>query len=187
MAAGFETGFFFGWSLTVPVAVADKVSIPETLEGAQLMLDGLGGHWGTAAIVFAYTCEGTPGPKPQRTDLVKSNQISFAEFAALGIRGLSTRNSVRKYRNRWEQAIELGFAEPVKPGSTVELPDAPFNTFHERCEKQEREEITVEEASRQLVVAMRKAFKRFPIGEESAAIEIAEQELDSWKESFSDS
>jgi hypothetical protein len=60
------------------------------------------GHWGTAAIVYAYTEPGEPhfasGEKSP------DGKLNISEFADLGIRGLKTRNSVRRYRNAWQTA-----------------------------------------------------------------------------------
>jgi hypothetical protein len=64
------------------------------------------GHWGTAAIVHAWTDnqQGTQGDQKKVSD-----RLGFQEFAALGIRGLSSVPSVRKYRRAWEWAIAEGW------------------------------------------------------------------------------
>lgn len=111
-------------ALTIP----GEVTVPSTLEQATVLLDGVGGllsagYWGTSAIVYAYT-EPDQG---RRTDLgEKSPRLSFTEFADRGIRGLTTRNSVRKYQEAWQYAVDTGWAEPAEPGGRFVLPAEPF-------------------------------------------------------------
>lgn len=109
------------------LAAPDYLLIPNDVESARTLLDGLGGlttagHWGTAAIVWAYTEPGTGGPRTAS----KVTQLSLREFADLKIRGLSSLNSVRKYRERWQRAIDDGIAESAEPGQSVALPTEPF-------------------------------------------------------------
>lgn len=115
------------------LAIPDEVSIPPTLDETVGLLDAVGGilsagYWGTAAIVYAYTADDDKGGRPRKDaeNLVKNNQVSLSEFAELGIRGMTTRNSVRKYRNAWQKAVDEGWAEPAQPGERVALPDARF-------------------------------------------------------------
>lgn len=115
------------------IAVPCTVSVPGTLGEVQRLLDGVGGlldagHWGTAAIVWAYTEDGQGSNQYGSSIDEKSPKLSLSDFAALKIRGLSTRDSVRKYRNRWQQAIDEGIAEPSEPGVKAALPDTPFST-----------------------------------------------------------
>jgi phage N-6-adenine-methyltransferase len=111
------------------LAIPDEVLVPATLDGAKGVLDGVGGlmsatHWGTAAIVYAYTREGGQGEYQQQNR--NSEVLTTGEFAALGIRGLSSDNSVRKYRRVWQRAVDDGQAEPTEPGARVELPSSDF-------------------------------------------------------------
>jgi len=87
--------------------------IPDTIEAVEaslsLLADGLNaGGWATAAVVYAWTYEGVN--QYEVPDEKSPGTKSISDFAALGIRGLSTRDSVRKYRRKWEQAIERGWA-----------------------------------------------------------------------------
>ena len=99
------------------------------IEAATTLLDGVvgccqPGHWGIAAIVSAFTYD-TGGGRPSKS--VKNfTLLNITEFAALGIRGLSSRPSVIKYRQAWENAIEQGWAEPAEPGKRSVLPEQPF-------------------------------------------------------------
>ena len=52
--------------------------------------------------------------------------MSLDDFAGLGIRGLSSHNTVRKYRRAWRTAVDEGWAEPTKPGEVAALPSVPF-------------------------------------------------------------
>ena len=113
------------------IALPGEVSVPESIEDAASLLHRVGGlmgagHWGTAAIVWAYTYD-TGGGRPNKSG-EKSPLLTIEDFAALKIRGLSTRNSVRKYRNRWQQAIDEGLAKPAQPGERASLPDIEFST-----------------------------------------------------------
>lgn len=110
------------------LSVPREVQIPHTIEAVEASLrllgDGLNaGGWATAAVVYAWT-EDLDRGRPKNGE--KSSLLSQAEFAALGIRGLSTRDSVRKYRRKWEQAIERGWAKASAPGQPVELPARDF-------------------------------------------------------------
>jgi hypothetical protein len=49
--------------------------------------------------------------------------LTTKEFAALGIVGLKSDNTVREYRKAWQSAIDDGQAVEIKPGDTVDLPD----------------------------------------------------------------
>ena len=111
------------------LSIPEAISVPVSLDDARMLLGGVGGcmsagHWGTAAIVWAYT-EPAQG---QRTSIKSDGSLTIDAFAKLGIRGLSSINSVRKYRNRWQEAIDDGAAEPAEAGATVTLPDEPFKS-----------------------------------------------------------
>ena len=47
-------------------------------------------------------------------------------FAKLGIRGLKSPMSVRKYRQAWQHAIDNGWAEASEPGKKCGLPEQQF-------------------------------------------------------------
>jgi N6-adenosine-specific RNA methylase IME4 len=106
-----------------------EIVIPESIEDVTLSLDTLGrginaGGWATAACVYAWTYD-TGGGRPSKTD-EKSPLLNISEFAARSIRGLSSRDAVRAYRDAWTFAIERGWAEPVAPGQHVGLPEQIF-------------------------------------------------------------
>lgn len=111
----------------VAIGTVIDLRIPDTIPVLTGVLDSLGGAiakggWWTAAAVYAWTEPGKGGPRTGR----EIYQLSEREFAELGLRGLTSRDSVHYYRSRWEDAIEAGWAQPVKPGDDVILPEQDF-------------------------------------------------------------
>lgn len=101
------------------------IHIPASIEDAVSKLNGLerlltATEWEKAAIVAAFvTLDGTPGPKSSASS---SRSLTAPEFAALGITGLKSKDTVRRYVAAWEST---GLPKPT-PGSDVELPTVPF-------------------------------------------------------------
>jgi hypothetical protein len=87
------------------------------------------GQWATAAIVWAFTEPGEPhfASVKKLTD----GKLTITDFATLGIRGLSSRPSIIKYRSAWQTAIDNGWAESAEPGKQCVLPkcEEPFDFF----------------------------------------------------------
>ncbi len=122
--------------MTQPVTLVDgvvqlqlEVQIPETVKDLGLELDKLGGAlaaggWATAAAVYAWTEPEESGGRPRKSD--QEWPLNLMQFAALKLRGLSKRDTVRKYRRRWEIGVEQHWLEPVKPGQRVKLPPDDF-------------------------------------------------------------
>ena len=77
---------------------------------------GWAGGWATAAVVWAWT-EPAPRGQPGHRSNRENSPLGISEFASLSIRGLSDSKSVRKYRNRWQRAIDRGWAVPTLPGA----------------------------------------------------------------------
>jgi len=97
------------------------VKIPATISAATKELNGLGAlltakNWARAAIVYAFTYQGT-----NQHDGNPSGSLSISDFAKLGITGLREREDVGYYRKAWEAAIDDG-AEEATPGGEVSLP-----------------------------------------------------------------
>jgi hypothetical protein len=100
-----------------------NIHIPASIEDATARLTGLESlltatEWEKAAIVAAFVTLSEGRGKAN----VKSD-ISCAEFASLGIAGLKSHNTVRRYVEAW--TIEAGLTPPLK-GQDVDLPDMPF-------------------------------------------------------------
>ncbi len=113
------------------LSIPTTVSVPATVDAAVPLLNGVGGllsagHWGTAAVVWAFTYD-TGGGRPKESG-DKSSLLTISDFAALGIRGLKTRDSVRKYRSAWQYAIDEGWVKPARPGKRCALPEQPFES-----------------------------------------------------------
>lgn len=110
-----------------PVADSLSITVPETQDALVASMDALGGAinaggWATAAVVYAWT-EPTDGGRPKSGE---KSSLTLSDFAALNIRGLTTRDSVRKYRSAWERAMERGWAGDARRGEPVALPDKDF-------------------------------------------------------------
>lgn len=88
------------------------------------------GAWTKAAIAWVSTYEPKPGRR-SKTDEASSDEfpMTFVEFANLGIPGLSSRDSVRKYRAAWVWAIDEGLAEEFKAGDEYALPSISWDEY----------------------------------------------------------
>lgn len=102
-----------------------EYTVPASIEDALLDLKGLGeiiiaSEWRRAALVWAFTYEGTN----QNDACSDVSKRSVSQFAALKVPGLGSRNSVAKYRKAWQAAIDDGLAEAIQPGDLIHIPDA---------------------------------------------------------------
>ncbi len=100
--------------------ITRKFEIPATISEAVDTANVLGelaiaATWKRSAIVRAFCEHGKPGPKVDRT---KSSAISIREFSRLGIVGLKSQDTVRRYYDAWELT---GLPDPA-PGEITELP-----------------------------------------------------------------
>src|SRR5690606_29811775 len=104
--------------------------IPSTLDEVKEHLNGLGKlvtakEWERAAIVWAWTHDHVQGQKTCSS----CSELNMTEsaFAAQGIINLSSRNSVREYRQRWQSIVdELGDAYAVRPGDEIPPVEKPW-------------------------------------------------------------
>lgn len=108
-------------AIKIPQQVGDLVDRMNEL-GALLTAT----EWARAAIVFAFTDVGAA-----RGTGVTPPKLSIMKFTELGLRGLSSRRSVQRYRRSWGYAIEQGWTVEVEPGDVVDLPDAEFPSWGE--------------------------------------------------------
>lgn len=112
------------------IARTGSVPIPSDLdEDGRALFDLMsvlrrGSEWWTAATVYAWTYDAERGRPPKNGE--NSPFLTLSEFADLGLRGLSHRHTVRKYRRAWKRATRKGWAEEVKPGDSVTLPSREF-------------------------------------------------------------
>lgn len=77
--------------------------------------------WERAAIVWAFTT--ADGGRPAKLTDNRQFPCSITEFVKLNFKGLTNRETVSLYRQRWQEAIDSGDACSVTPGDEVELPD----------------------------------------------------------------
>lgn len=104
-----------------------KFKIPASIDRATASLTTLDGlvvasEWQRAAIVSAFTTTDANG----RGNRTSSGALSIRAFAELGVTGLRSQESIRRYRNAWQAAIDAGQVRPVAPGDNVVLPELPF-------------------------------------------------------------
>lgn len=95
-----------------------KITIPASLDEAKASLNGIGAlltakEWERAAIVYAFTRDGTDSDKNPRRSRSTTSLLP-REFAALGIMGLGSDTTVRQYRKAWQTAIDDGQAKAVQ-------------------------------------------------------------------------
>jgi hypothetical protein len=102
--------------------MGSSVRLPRTINSATKRLTDLDSlatatGWERAAIVYAFTYEGTGGPRTVRV----SGQLTIRQFAEQKIKGLSNKDTVSWYRKVWKE-----HGEDVKPGQAITLPTEEF-------------------------------------------------------------
>ena len=90
-------------------------------------------EWKRAAIVYAFT----HGSGMGRTSRTAGNAavFSFSKLASEHIYGLTHRDTVAYYHNRWAELVEGELAHDLKPGDRFENPNILWNP-----EKEDKEE-----------------------------------------------
>lgn len=107
-----------------------KISIPRTIGEIELRLNGLdrlitAQGWERAAIVFAATYEpGRGGDRrnDQTSEVKSDHRKTVPDFAALGINGLRSLETIYDYRRHWQYAIDQKWVTPVTPGDSFDFP-----------------------------------------------------------------
>ena len=102
-----------------------KVTIPASVEEATEQLNGIHSlltarEWERAAIVAAFAKEGQAG-RPTKSASA-GRLLTPVQFAALGIHGLRSKDTVRRYVRAW---ASTGLPRPVS-GEDVDLPTIDF-------------------------------------------------------------
>jgi len=105
-------------NLIIPASIDEAVS---NLNGIEALLTAKG--WERAAIVAAFVRLGEHGVSPAKA----TSSLSTHEFAALGIAGLKSKDTVRTYVQRW---LDANNGKHPKPGSKVKLPASPWETVN---------------------------------------------------------
>lgn len=101
------------------------IQIPNNIEDATVALEGLGkilmtGEWERAAIVYAFT------EISDDQSHVSNDMMSPLEFAELGIPGLKSKTTVRRYHEAWQTAIDSNDAAVTIPGHGYIMPTIPW-------------------------------------------------------------
>lgn len=114
--------------------MAKRIKVPDNIEQAETRLATLDGiatatGWERAAIVYAFTYDAKRGGGPNRN--AQNGALTVAGFAALKIKGLTSRNTIDYYRQCWKDAMAANLVgnikpEDVLPGSSITLPTADF-------------------------------------------------------------
>ena len=117
-------------------AARDAFSIPteaelsERLTGLERLITAK--KWERAAIVYAFTTN-----VRRRTDLHPEVgfPVTMGRFAQLGFTGLTSKDTVARYRAAWQLAIDEGRATPTQPGQTgVHLPDMDYPGYPDKVD-----------------------------------------------------
>lgn len=91
--------------------------------------------WELAAIVAAAVGPRRTGRDPMLLLLQRETPFTVETLAAMGIRGLTSEHTVRRYRDAWFSLRD----DIPQPGETLELPEEDFPESRETQRKHERE------------------------------------------------
>src|SRR3954454_17861002 len=103
-------------------SIPTEAELSERLTGLERLITAK--RWERAAIVYAFTTN-----VRRRTDLHPEVgfPVTMGRFAQLGFTGLTSKDTVARYRAAWQLAIDEGCASPTLPGQThVALPDMDY-------------------------------------------------------------
>jgi hypothetical protein len=116
------------------VACGETFTLPSTAAEADTVVDSLGvlataTEWKRAAIIHTRVTvrdrRGRPNGQKLTNDLLTPD-----EYAALGIHGLRSATTVRRYCRAWQKAIDDGLTVPGCWGGTVKLPTADWADYY---------------------------------------------------------
>lgn len=111
------------------------IVLPRTQAQADKLASGLAAEvtekeWGLAALVFAQVLPHGKR-KPVSAKNGKYELVSTTAFAARGIRGLTNHQTVARYRDTYQAAVDAGLApDDIQLGDTIELPDVDFHEYY---------------------------------------------------------
>ncbi|SPM43590.1 Mycobacterium numidiamassiliense ORFan [Mycobacterium numidiamassiliense] len=84
-------------------------------------------EWKRAALVYARVYVADSPGRP--TEKVNPDLLTPKQYAGLGIHGLRSKTTVRRYWRIWQRAVEEGNAVPVKLGDCVQLPTVGWDEY----------------------------------------------------------
>lgn len=101
-----------------------KITLPATIEEAASALAEIDSlltakEWHRAAIVAAFVVISESCAHHAKTSMRRETPL---QFAARGLVGLRSKDTVRRYAQAWQSAVDRGKAKAVSPGDTVLLP-----------------------------------------------------------------
>lgn len=107
----------------------NTIHVPSTIDGVHALMTVR--KWEKAAIVWAYVRGSDTGgrPTPESLNSETSRKMTPDEFAALGLAGLRSAQTVRRYWKAWNDAIDSGHAAAVEPGETIVEPAIEWEPF----------------------------------------------------------
>lgn len=113
------------------IKIPTEAELKDRLAGLDKLLTAK--RWERAAIIWAFTVNEGKG-RPEKMPENGHFPVTMTTFAGLKFAGLSKRDTVARYRDAWQDAIDDGKAKEVHPGDEVELPDLPWppQTDHHR-------------------------------------------------------
>lgn len=110
---------------TLPVTAAEADALAEKL-GQIATATG----WQRAALVYARVkVSGHGGDRSKINIDLADDRMTAEQYAMLGVHGLSSATTVRRYWRCWDHAVDDGLVEPVGLGDEAELPDAGFDEY----------------------------------------------------------
>lgn len=111
-------------------SIPTEVELGERLTGLERLITAK--RWERAAIVYAFTTN-----VRRRTDLHPEVgfPVTMGRFAQLSFAGLTSKDTVARYRAAWQLAIDEGQAAPTVPGQTdVALPDLDYPGYPDKVD-----------------------------------------------------
>lgn len=117
------------------ITIPTETELRDTLAGLERLITTK--EWERAAIVYAFTTNDGPGGDHD-PEVGHGFPVSMREFARRGFGGLRSKNTVARYRQVWQRAIDQGYAIEVRPGDVVNLPIVPWADFYDSTEGDSR-------------------------------------------------
>jgi hypothetical protein len=111
-------------------SIPTETELTDRLAGLERLMTAK--KWERAAIVYAFTTN-----VRKRTDLHPEVgfPVSMGRFAKLGFSGLTSKDTVARYRAAWQMAIDEGQAEKTVPGQTnVPLPTIAYPGYPDKVD-----------------------------------------------------
>src|SRR5690242_9875076 len=86
--------------------------------------------WKRAAIVYARVRLHPRQGRPKTENLKSEDFLTPEQYARLGIHGLRSATTVRRYQRAWQKAVDDGLTQPAKLGVEVDLPEIEWDPVY---------------------------------------------------------